>query len=255
VHDITDETRHRPWPLPKGPWVMHQSWRDLLFMHWPVPYEKLFPLVPQNLTIETHNGSGWLTITPLLMADVHVRGLPGVPTASEFPELNVRTYVRYKDKPGVFFFSLDASSLLAVMTARNVLGLPYYNAEMALARDGQDIVFASRRLEAPPAELVVTYSCKGPGFHPKPGTLEHFLTERYCLYTVDALEHVSRIQIHHGPWLLNEADVTLEKNTMDDPLGLIELSATPQLVHFSARQDTVVWTPERVRPDDEEEDV
>jgi uncharacterized protein YqjF (DUF2071 family) len=255
MHDILEETRHRPWPLPEAPWIMHQSWRDLLFMHWPVPYERLFPLVPHNLAIETHNGSGWIGITPLLMADVHVRGLPGVPTATEFPELNVRTYVRYKDKPGVLFFSLDAGSALAVMTARNLLNLPYYNAEMALARDEQNVIFASRRLEPPPADLVATYRCTGTGFHPKPGTLEHFLTERYCLYTVDANEHVSRIQIHHGPWLLNEAEVTLEKNTMDDYLGLVELSGPPRLAHYSARQDTLVWAPERVRPDDEEESV
>ncbi len=255
MHDILQETRHRPWPLPTTPWVMHQSWRDLLFMHWPVSYERLFPLVPKTLAIDMHGGTGWITITPLLMADVHMRGLPGVPGATEFPELNVRTYVRYKDKPGVFFFSLDAGSALAVLTARNLLSLPYYNAEMALARDEHDIVFASRRVETPPAELVVTYRSKGTGFHPKSGTLEHFLTERYCLYTADANESIARIQIHHGPWLLNQAEVTLQKNTMDDRLGLIDLPATPHVMHFSGRQDTLVWAPERVNPDEQEEGV
>jgi uncharacterized protein YqjF (DUF2071 family) len=245
---ILEEVRHRPWPLPERSWAMHQSWRDLIFMHWPVPYEKLWPLVPHNLVLETFNNTAWLGITPLEMREVHVRGLPGVPGATDFPEINVRTYVRHGEKPGVFFFSLDAGSHLAVTAARALLNLRYHHAKMAIAREGDKILFASRRDEAnvAPAELVATYGPAGSAFHPKRDTLEHFLTERYCLYSAAPDGALARIEIQHGPWLLRDAELAVGKNTMADYLGLVQITDLPPLAHYAARQDTLIWTPDSV---------
>ena len=107
-------TEHRPWPLPSGPWVMKQIWHDLVFAHWPVANDALRGLVPQGLTLDTWGGQSWVAVTPFRMSGVRAPGLPALPGLSRFPELNVRTYVTYGGKPGVYFFSLDAANLPAV---------------------------------------------------------------------------------------------------------------------------------------------
>ncbi len=112
--NILRQTEHRPWPLPSGPWVMAQSWRELLFAHWRIPVEALRPLVPAELELETWDGSAWLGVVPFLMAGVRPRGVPALPRLSAFPEINVRTYVKVESKPGVWFLSLDAANSLAV---------------------------------------------------------------------------------------------------------------------------------------------
>ena len=115
---ILQEVAHRPWPRPAGPWVMAQSWHDLLFAHWPVDSERVRPLVPDRLEIDSFDGQAWLAVVPFRMTGVRLCGTPAVPWLSAFPELNVRTYVKYGGKPGVWFFSLDAGNPLAVVIAR-----------------------------------------------------------------------------------------------------------------------------------------
>jgi uncharacterized protein YqjF (DUF2071 family) len=96
--------------MPRGPWIMAQTWHDLLFAHWPVPFEVLRPLVPSQLPLDVFEGQCWVGVVPFWMSGVRGRGLPAIPGLSRFPELNVRTYVSYRDKPGVYFFSLDAAN-------------------------------------------------------------------------------------------------------------------------------------------------
>ena len=127
---ILDEIAHRPWALPDRPWVMTQTWHDLLFAHWPVHAPALRDKVPAAFELDLFDGTCWLGIVPFRMTNVAPRGVPSMPWISEFPELNVRTYVRVGDKPGVYFFSLDAASAVAVRTARTLLNLPYYAADM-----------------------------------------------------------------------------------------------------------------------------
>src|SRR6478736_184531 len=114
---ILRQTAHRPWSLPDGPWTMTQTWHDLLFAHWRIRLDVMRPLVPRELEIDTFDGSAWIGVVPFRMSAVRMRGLPPVPGASAFPELNVRTYVRYGGRAGVWFFSLDAESALAVFAA------------------------------------------------------------------------------------------------------------------------------------------
>src|SRR6266404_1437981 len=118
VTSLLDRTAHRPWPLPSGPWVMAQSWHDLLFAHWPIAPEDMRPLIPAQLELDTFDGQCWVGVVPFWMSGVRARGFPAVPGMSCFPELNVRTYVVCGGKPGVYFFSLDAANRLAVRTAR-----------------------------------------------------------------------------------------------------------------------------------------
>ena len=111
-YGILNQTAHRPWPMPTSPWVMTQTWHDLLFAHWPVDGVRLRALVPAEFPLDLYDGQAWLGIVPFRMANVGPRGVPSLPGVSAFPELNVRTYVRVADRPGVYFFSLDAASAL-----------------------------------------------------------------------------------------------------------------------------------------------
>lgn len=242
--DIERATAHRPWPLPDLPWVMFQSWRHLLFAHWPLPAERLRPLVPPALELEEHDGHAWLGMTPFVLEDLRPRCLPAVPGLSSFPEMNLRTYVRVGDRPGIFFFSLDAASRLAVMGARLGYRLPYRHARMGVRLDDGWVRYRSRRDDGS-AEFTGRYRPEGRVFQAREGSLEHFLTERYALYTVLRSGSVLRGDIHHHPWPLQTAEAEITRNTVPQAHG-IEVPTTPPLLHFSARQDTLVWPPVRV---------
>jgi uncharacterized protein YqjF (DUF2071 family) len=243
-HGILTETAHRPWPMPSGPWVMSQTWHDLLFAHWPVAIDRLRELVPASFELDLFDGQAWLGVVPFHMTNVAPRFVPSLPWISAFPELNVRTYVRVADKPGVFFFSLDAGNPVAVGAARTLLNLPYYSAEMRVDVDGR-VEYASRRQANPAAEFRGCYQALGTPRPPQPGTLEHFLTERYCLYAVDHQMRAYRLDIHHPMWPLQTAEAAITVNTMADAAG-IRLPSMAPLLHFAKRQDMVCWAPERI---------
>src|SRR3954470_12607597 len=187
AEEILKVQGHRPYPLPPGPWIMQQRWHDLLFAHWPIDPEHVRAAMPQALRqfLDVFDGTAWVGIIPFWMSNVKMRGVPPVPTASTFPELNVRTYVTVDGKAGVYFFSLDAASRLAVYGARIGFGLNYFHAKMAARVRGDQVEYESRRTEKPkPAELLGSYAPESQKvFNAAPGTLEHFLVERYCLYT------------------------------------------------------------------------
>ena len=243
---ILADTAHRPWPMPARPWVMTQSWNDLLFAHWPVDGERLRALVPAGFEIDRFDGQAWLGVIPFHMTNVAPRFVPSLPWVSAFPEMNVRTYVNVHGKPGVFFFSLDAGNPLAVGTARALLNLPYYSAAMTCerARDGT-ITYKSRRASTPQAELDIRYRGLGDTRPATPGTLEHFLTERYCLYAADHASRPYRLDVHHRMWPLESAEAEIAVNTMADAAG-VRLPAMAPLLHFAGRLDAVCWTPERL---------
>jgi len=172
--------------------------------------------------------------------------VPSLRWISEFPELNVRTYVRVNDKPGIYFFSLDAGSTLAVRAARSLLNLPYYSAAMSVVSDGDRIQYASRRDDDVKAAILsASYRPLGPPRGAIRGSLEYFLTERYCLYNLDHRGSPYRLEIHHPPWPLHPAEAESTRNTMAAAAGL-SVPDTPPLVHFSRRQDMVAWAPSPV---------
>jgi uncharacterized protein len=240
---ILNEVAHRPWPMPDGPWVMTQTWHDLLFAHWPIDAGVLRGKVPSEFALDLFDGTAWIAIVPFHMTNVAPRGVPSLPWISEFPELNVRTYVRVDEKPGIYFFSLDAGSTLAVQAARSLLNLPYYSAAMSTTANGDNIQYDSRREDgAAPATLCASYRPVGASFEATSGSLESFLTERYCLYNLDHRGAPYRLEIHHPPWPLQPADAEFRRNTMADAAGLPVRDATP-LLHFAKRQDMVAWAP------------
>ena len=236
------QTAHRPWPLPDSPWWMAQSWEDLLFAHWPVALDDLRRVMPPQLAPDTFDGRAWIGVTPFMVSAFRLRGLPHVPGVTAFEEINVRTYVTLEGKPGIFFFSLDAASSLAVVGARRTYRLPYFRAQISLRRRGSEVDYRSRRADrsGPPAAFRASYRPSGDASPAAPGSLEHWLTERYCLYTLDERQRVNRGDIHHPPWPLQPAEASIAENTMAQPYG-IALGAGEPLLHLARRQDVVFW--------------
>jgi uncharacterized protein len=245
-HDALLHTHHRPWPVPRGPWVGRQRWQDLLFAHWPAPAASLRRHVPDELTIQSRDGTSWVGVTAFRMTGVSVRGVPDLPWLSHFTELNVRLYVEAEAKPGVWFLSLDADRLPAVLGARVLLNLPYVRARMSLEHHGPGVEFRSERPGAGPrARFSARYEPSGPPRDAAPASLEHFLTERYCLYTRLA-GRLRRVQIHHAPWPLQDASGQVDAGELLASHGLDLGEGSPPLLHFSRSLDVVIWPPEPV---------
>jgi len=219
---------------------MFQKWRDVLFLHWPVDAPALRPLVPARLEIDTHAGQAWLGIVPFRMEGIRLRWLPPLPGTHAFPELNVRTYVTHRGEPGVWFFSLDAASAIAVAVARAWFGLPYYYARMSCRRDGDAVAYrAERRPEG--ARFYGRYRPDGPVRPAKEGSLEHWLVERYRLYA----EKRGRLlagEVEHPPWPLQEATAEFTQ----EGLSPVALPDAPPLRHYAAGLDVGIFSPRTV---------
>ena len=227
---------------------MSQRWCDLLFAHWPVPATALRSWIPERLEIETIDGTAWIAVVPFRMEAVRPRFLPAVPGLSAFPEINVRTYVNLDDRPGVFFASLDATNPVAVSLARRLFSLPYYRARMSSRTEGDAVVYRSIRTHAgaPAVQFEGRYGPTGNVFHSRLGTLEHFLTERYCLYASGSSVgrpsgSLYRAEVDHVPWPLQRAEASIEINSLLEPLGLG--STVEQMPHllFARSIGVRVW--------------
>ena len=245
--EILNNSDHRAYPAPTGPWALSMSWHDLLFMHWPVPADALRPLIPSALNLDTFDGNAWLGVVPFRMSGVRPRFLPAVPGLSGFPELNLRTYVSANERPGIWFFSLDAHNPVAVRLARATFHLPYFDARMSSRKEGDEISYRSIRTHrgAAPAEFAGRYRPAGEPFESRPGSLENFLTERYCLYAADGKGNVRRGDIHHRLWPLRPAEVEVQTLRMTGQIG-VALPDTPPLLHFSERLDVLAWPPRKL---------
>lgn len=215
-------------------------WHDLLLAHWPVPASALVPLLPGGLELDTYGGEAWIGVVPFRMSGVRPRGVPALPWLSAFPELNVRTYVRAEDKPGVWFFSLDVTRRVARSVARWRFHLPYRMARMKVDGDGDGLRYGSRCTEAE-GELAVEYRPTGPAAAADPGSLDAWLTDRYCLYSADRRGRVFRGEILHERWPLRPAEAEIHVNTMTAPLGIELPDREPRLL-FARELDVVAWS-------------
>ena len=226
---------------------MTQTWEHVLFAHWDVPAPDLRALLPPGIALDTWHGRALLGVLPFTMRGIRLRGTPAVPGLSAFHELNVRTYVTVGEHPGVFFFSLDATSALAVAVARRWFALPYHRAQIEMAvDDGNHVRYRSQRTHpgSPPAELDAAYGPVGATRTAERGSLEAFVAERYALFTTRGDGTVVRGDIHHAPWPLQPASARLTTNTMATPLGL-ELLGEPRL-HYASSITAWIWPPRAV---------
>lgn len=236
-------TDHRPWPLPPGPWVLGQTWQDTAFLHWPVDPEPLRAVLPPALSLDIREGRAWLTVTPLAIRASRPRAVPPLFPWADFPELNLRTYVRAGDRPGIWFHSLDAQSAVSVALARIVYHLPYHLARIAIGRAGDEGWVRARRRGQPHVVFAARHRAAGALDEPRPGSLDHWLLERYCCYGVDRRGGVWRTDIHHPPWRVRRCVATVEADTLTRPLGV---GGPPALGHQADLQDVLLWPPRRV---------
>ena len=242
---IVRESGHRPWAIPIQPWAIAQVWENLLFAHWRVPYDVLRRKVPRTLTLETFAGDAWVGIVPF-----HLRylgsGRHSRTPSLDFLELNVRTYVSAGGRSGVWFLSLDAASLLAVIGARVAYHLPYFWAAITMNAGEHQIAFSSRRRYpgAAPVDFQATYGPTGDVFRAEPGSLDEWLTERYCLYSQDRAGRIYRGEIAHARWPLQPAAAAVAAEALAVSHGLV--LEEPPLLHFSRRLEMVTWRPQRI---------
>jgi uncharacterized protein len=221
---------------------MHQTWARLLFLHWPVPADELRPLLPKGLELDTHEGQAWVGLVPFVVRGARPAFLPPVPGVSSFDEINVRTYVHDRGRdPGVWFFSLDASSRVAVATARALFKLGYRFARMRAEVSGERVRFRSTRVTPGPlpAACAVEYAPRGAVTHAVPGTLEHFLLERYVLYAADG-DRLFRGRVHHPPYPMQAASF---EGLEEDLLAAAGIRRPPQapLAHYASAVQVEVF--------------
>jgi uncharacterized protein len=235
---VTDITGHRPWPLPAAPWRSAQTWVDVAFLHWRVNEGELRRIVPESVELETFGGSAWIGIVPVVVTGARLRGLPPIPRFSTYLELNVRTYVTHDGRPGIWFFSLDVGSTWFSEAGKFLYRLPYNRAQMRCERIDDYVHFESAYAGA---AFSGRYRGAGDLFPAPPGSLEEFLTERYCVYTEDG-GRLYRAEIHHAPWALQRGEAIVDLNTVS-PLPFDD--AEPHAL-VAPRQDVVIWPLEEI---------
>jgi uncharacterized protein YqjF (DUF2071 family) len=236
-------------PLSRAPWLAAQTWEDLLLAHWPVDLERLRAAVPAPLPIDTFAGQAWVSVVPLTIRGSRLRLTPPPPLVGAFPEVNLRTYGTVGGRPGIVFLSLDADNPLFVALVRALYRLPYLHARIRMRRRGATVEVQGRRTDgrAPAASFAASYRAVGDAAPAAPGSLEHWLVERYCAYTADRRGRLLRVRIDHPPWLLQPGEATLRVNELGAAFGL-DLSGGPALLHVVRRTPAVFWAPARVRP-------
>lgn len=243
------DTAHRPWPHPTVPWRLRQCWSRLLFAHWPLPAAEVQSGLPADLRVDTFDGWAWLGVVPFAMERVRFRMVGdnsfSVPTGTSFPELNLRTYVTGPDgRAGVYFYSLDADSLLAAVGARVAFGLPYFWAVMSETRERESIRYTSKRLMTR-GDIRFAARFRSLGRPSRQDDLRRFLTERYALF-VRRFGAVQIGEIHHRPWQLEDAEAEFERNDLPSSFGFT-LPPRPPILHYSEQIEMEAWLPRRVR--------
>jgi uncharacterized protein YqjF (DUF2071 family) len=238
--NILLHTGHRPWVLPTGKWAYYQEWNRVLFMHWKVPAASLQALLPANLILDLYEGHAWISLVPFTMEQIRPNGIPAFTPISTFHEINVRTYVTAENKPGVYFLNIEASKYLSAHIARLLSGLPYE--QSLIDRKFTHVGFGYSSVNKRKGfELLTSFDVCEP-IEAKTA-LDHWLTERYCLY-LDAKGTLYRYDIHHRPWELKRADVYSLR--IDYKIGNIFLNSQPDLAHYSEGVQVIAWKRQKV---------
>ncbi len=236
MHPAFEQTDHRPWPLPVRNWLLSQRWLNLAFIHWEIDPDQLRENIPPELTIDLYDGKAWIGIVPFDMKGVSFRGLPAVSAFSDFPEINVRTYVEYEGKKGVWFFSLDVPKKFTVWTARTFFHLPYRHAKVDVNVQYPSIHYTHYMGHC---AFEATYQPTGKGDWGD-DSFERWATERYCLYCQSKRGQLYRTEVQHPPWPLEKADISFQKNTL---LNDFKIGDQHPSVLFSRSIDVVAYPP------------
>lgn len=241
--NILKSTEHRNYPLPKEPWAAMQDWEHLLFMHWPVYKAFIEPHIPADLELDTFDGDAWISIIPFKVNKMKVRKLPPIPFLYPFLEVNVRTYVKKDGIPGVYFFSMDASKLLAVLGGK-IGTLPYFHANMKLKKRAKKFYFKSKRKNDEKESLISNYKLIGKSTVHAKGSIDHWLLERYALWSYK-FDTLFRGDIHHKEWKVQPAEVNIDQETVTSFLPN-NVYTTQPLVHYARSKRVFIWKIKKV---------
>ena len=233
ISNILGNVRHRPWEIPVSGWKYYQEWNDSLFLHWKIDKEILQNLIPKGLELDLIDDVAWVSVVAFTMQKIRPRFLPHFKPISDFHEINVRTYVVKDGKPGVYFISMEAHKSLSVFVSRKLSGLPYIKSE--IRRNLKSRSYSSEN-ETRKFRLNAVYNIKEEVLVKT--ALDIFLTERYSLYQ-DFEDRLFRYEIHHLPWILNDAEVT--DLVTDYRFGGLDLNRKPDLVHYSKGVEVIAW--------------
>jgi len=253
VHQHDDIDRISPTLEPQQQVLMRQNWHHLLFLHWEIPAMELQSLLPPRLKLDTFEGKAYIGLVPFTMTGVRPILTPPLPWISNFHEINVRTYVHLDGRdPGVWFFSLDASSSIAVMAARATYHLAYYDADIEFDATKEaipTITFDTKRTDergTKPANAHIRYRpVEGPAVASTPGTLDHFLLERYILYSQDDDRQLYRARVHHHPYPAQKAEVLHLDETLIWAAG-VKRAEQPVHRHYAREVNVSVYGLERI---------
>ncbi len=235
IDELINTISHRPWNLPIGPWNYYQEWNNALFLHWKVSTDALTKLIPKDISLDTFNGEGWISLVAFTMERIRPRNLPSVSIISDFHEINIRTYVTHDNKSGVYFLNIEAEKQISCYVARLLSGLPYTKASIQFQTKDTSRKYVSTNTQK--GFQLNTNFIIGERIINK-SALDNWLTERYCLY-LSKDEKVFRYETHHKSWDLNEVKI-LDLKT-DYKIGNILLNRKPDLAHFSAGVKVVAW--------------
>lgn len=227
------------------PWVVAMDWVDALFLHWPVDGARLRARIPADLELDTFDGSAWVSIVAFRIAGARFRGVPRALAWKAFAEINVRTYVTGGAHAGVWFFSLDATSPMAVAAGRRGVHLPYHRAAIAAEAEPGRLSYRLERAQTaargvPAARFTAHASFAGDARPATAGTLDHWLAERYCFFTTDARGRTRRGDVAHEPWPLRAAAARLDDDSLLAAAN-IEPSSPEYLAHASSGVSTRAW--------------
>ncbi|WP_459887791.1 YqjF family protein [Halostagnicola bangensis] len=262
--DRTDRSRRgrrRRRDRPRTPHVASMTWRDGLFVHWPIDHDALRPHVPDSLRLETRDGSAWISVLPFVLSNAGIRGSPEL-TRFAFPEINVRTYVQYRGEPGLFFFSIDVGNPLVATAVGRTTRLPVYNSRMHVGRADDRVSFSSERTtdrwqtdlfsDGRPTtdgrgRFSASYEPDGAVYTAEPGSLEYWLTARKRFYAPES-RGVMTGEIAHEPWPLRPVTATIHENDLFRSNGLPEPNADP-IVSYCERLEMTGSILRRIRQD------
>lgn len=237
------EQDHRPFPLPSFPWMATQTWEDVLFVHWRVEPRLLQSLLPQGLTIDCYEGHAWLSLVSYNIANFHFRLLPALPPFRSFPGFNVRTYVTAENVPGIYFFSLDAPYLLAVIGAKFATGLPYRLSKLRYKKEKNSTVhfFSSYKDLRKEEVFEITYKPTPYLYEAPPDSIAYWLLERYRAYSLKK-DQLLYVDIHHDQWKLSDVEVKIVKNHLAPFLPKAIFTHEP-LVHYARKRNCYFYPP------------
>lgn len=220
-------------------WIMKQTWKHVLFLHWPLHAESLRPFIPKELEIDTYDGQAWLGMIVFEMGGIYPRGLSRLPLTPPFSEINVRTYVTYKGEPGIYFLSIDVNNWASLNIAKRWYHLPYRPSEVSIQKEGASLHFEGIRKKEP-LYVKGSYTPLKESFFSRAGRLDYWFTERYRLYSSDSFSNLYTASIDHPPWALQNTEVTIDKNTLFSPFGF-HLGADAPIAHYSYGVQTNFW--------------